>query len=182
MDGARRGSDDLLDEVVRERGRALGAYAYLLTGNTRDAEDLLQDALVKTFVRARSADLGSAEAYLRRVMVTTCIDGARRRDQWVRVRHLLVGRGRDEGHADQVVARRDVQAALDGLTRRQRACVVLRFWDDLTVREIAEQLGVADGTVKRYLSVAVARLSEVLGPIPVDTTDDAPFFSFGGAR
>ena len=50
MDGARRRSDDLMAEVVRERGSALGAYAYLLTGNTRDAEDLLQDALVKTFV------------------------------------------------------------------------------------------------------------------------------------
>ncbi|GAA3817384.1 RNA polymerase sigma-E factor [Cellulomonas soli] len=182
MDGARRRSDDLMAEVVRERGSALGAYAYLLTGNTRDAEDLLQDALVKTFVRARSLDLTSAEGYLRRVMVTTWIDGVRRRNQWQRVRHLLTRDERDEGHAEQVAARQDVQAALDGLSRRQRACVVLRFWDDLTVHEIADRLGLADGTVKRYLSTGVARLSEVLGPIALARPDDVSFVLDGGAR
>jgi RNA polymerase sigma-70 factor (ECF subfamily) len=164
MDQAGRRSDELMAEVVRRRGDALGAYAYLLTGDLREAEDLLQDALVKTFVRARGLELESAEGYLRRVMATTWVDRYRRHRQWDRVRHLFGRADSYDGPAEQVAERQDVQRALDGLSRQQRACVVLRFWDDLTVREIAGVLGVADGTVKRYLSTAVARLAEVLGP------------------
>lgn len=182
MGGGRRRSDDLMAELVRERGGALGAYAYLLTGNTRDAEDLVQDALVKTFVRARALDLRSAEGYVRRVMVTTCIDGQRRRRQWQNVRHLFAKDEGVDGQADRVDARQDVQAALDELSPRQRACVVLRFWDDLTVPEIAGRLDLADGTVKRYLSTAVSRLAQVLGPDAVQLPDDVPFVLDGGVR
>ena len=163
MDRAER-SDDLMAELVRRRGDALGAYAYLLTGDLREAEDLLQDALVTTFARSRVLELESAEGYLRRVMATTWVDRYRRRRQWDRVRHLLGRADSYDGPAERVAERHDVQAALDGLSRRQRACVVLRYWDDLQVRDIAAVLGVAEGTVKRYLSTAVARLAEVLGP------------------
>ena len=169
-------ADEVMATVARERGKALGAYAYLLTGDLRDAEDLVQDALVKTFVRNRSVDLSSAEAYVRRAILTTYIDGYRRRRQWDRVRHLLVRSDRHEGHADQVPVREDVQAALQTLSPQQRACVVLRYFDDLTVPEIADRLGLADGTVKRYLSVAVERLGRHLGPTvaPPVPDHDAP--------
>jgi RNA polymerase sigma-70 factor (ECF subfamily) len=164
MSEAGRRSDELMAEVVRRRGDALGAYAYLLTGELREAEDLLQDALVKTFVRSRALELESVEGYLRRVMATTWVDRYRRHRQWDRVRHLFGRAETYDGPAEQVAERQDVQAALDGLSRQQRACVVLRFWDDLTVPEIAGTLGIAEGTVKRYLSTAVGRLAEVLGP------------------
>ena len=168
-------TDEVMTTVARERGKALGAYAYLLTGDLRDAEDLVQDALVKTFLRHRVVDLGSAEAYVRRSILTTYIDGYRRRRNWDRVRHLLVRDERHEGHADQVSVRQDVQAALRTLSPQQRACVVLRYFDDLTVPEIAQRLSLADGTVKRYLSVAVERLGRHLGPTaaPPDPTTDA---------
>jgi DNA-directed RNA polymerase specialized sigma24 family protein len=71
--------DEAVAALARERGRALVGYAYLLTGNLRDAEDLVQDALVKTMVRARSGvDLDAAEAYVRRAVLTTFVDGHRR--------------------------------------------------------------------------------------------------------
>ena len=59
----------------------------------------------------------------------------------------------------------DVADALASLPPRVRACVVLRFFDDLTVPQIATQLGIADGTVKRYLSDGLAQLELVLGPL-----------------
>ena len=60
---------DTLEELVRRRGGALVAYGYLLAGNSRDAEDLFHDAVVKTFSRGKSSvSLGEAEAYVRRAM------------------------------------------------------------------------------------------------------------------
>jgi RNA polymerase sigma-70 factor (ECF subfamily) len=56
----------------------------------------------------------------------------------------------------------DVRAALAELPPRERACIVLRFYDDLTVPQIAERLGLAQGTVKRYLADASARLAQLL--------------------
>jgi len=182
MEASGRRSDELMAELVRRRGDALGAYAYLLTGDLREAEDLLQDALVKTFVRARSLEIASAEAYLRKVMATTWVDRHRRRGQWTRVRHLFGRADTYDGPAEQVADRQDVQAALDTLSRQQRACVVLRFWDDLTVREIAGVLGVAEGTVKRYLSTAVARLGDLLGPDAVPMPDETVLVQGGDPR
>lgn len=182
MGETRNGSDDVMAVVARERGAALGAYAYLLTGNLRDAEDLVQDALVKTFVRGRSVGLTSAEGYVRTAILTTWIDTYRRRRNWERVRHLFVRSDRQEGPADEVGVRSDVQAALHRLSPQQRACVVLRYYDDLTVGEIADRLGLADGTVKRYLSVAVGRLETLLGPLDPRDADTALLMNHGEGR
>ncbi|MGN8244519.1 sigma-70 family RNA polymerase sigma factor [Cellulomonas soli] len=166
--------------LARERGAALTSYAYLLTGNLRDAEDLVQDALVKTFVRGRTLEIASAEGYVRTAILTTWIDTYRRRRQWQRVRHLLVRGERQEGPADEVGARNDVRAALRLLAPQQRACVVLRYYDDLTVGEIADRMGLADGTVKRYLSLAVGRLETLLGPLT--PLGDTVLVNEGGER
>lgn len=170
MDDRPHRNDDVMAAVARDRGAALGAYAYLLTGDLRDAEDLVQDALVKTFVRGRRIELSSAEGYVRTVILSTWIDTYRRRRHWERVRHLVARGDRQDGPAEVVGARSDVQAALAQLSPQQRACVVLRFYDDLTVPEIAERLGLAPGTVKRYLSVAVGRLESLLGPLAESET------------
>lgn len=183
MDGRRRrAADDAMATLARERGRALTGYAYLLTGDLGDAEDLVQDALVRTFLRGHHVDPLAAESYVRRAVLTIYIDGYRRRRRWDGVRHLLVRAERHEGTDDDAAARVDVAAALGSLPPQQRACVVLRYYDDLTVPEIATRLGLADGTVKRYLSLAVRRLEGLLGPLaaaprtePLLVTDgDAP--------
>lgn len=156
--------EPILDEVMRERGSGLLAYARLLTGNDAEAEDVLQDALVRSFSRGRVfSHVNAAEAYVRRAIPSVFIDrlrGRRTRD----TAHERQAHGQDEairvGDRDAVL---DVRAALADLPPRERACTVLRYYDDLTVPQIAAQLGLADGTVKRYLADASARLAAVLG-------------------
>ena len=163
--------DELVVAVIADRGRALTGYAYLLCGDVHDAEDLVQDALVKTFTRRRAGlQLDSAEAYLRRAILTSYLDGWRKRKRWSVRWPVAAEPSCIDGHETGVTDRIDVVAALRGLPRQQRACVVLRFYDDLTIAEIAERLGVSDGAVKRYLNLGVHRLEALLGPIPVRET------------
>ena len=158
--------DDVVEDLITARGRALTGYAYLLCGNVEDAEDLVQDALVKTFARRRAGlQLDSAEAYVRRSILTLYLDGWRRRGRWATRRHLAVAPTSTEGPEARTGDRVDVVAALRQLPPQQKACVVLRFYEDLSVGEIAQRLGLADGSVKRYLSMGVHRLEGLLGPI-----------------
>lgn len=160
--------DDALADFVRDRGAALLKHAALLTGSRRGAEDLVQDALVKVFAgrRGRIRDLDSLEGYVRRTITTLFLDSYRRHRRWVKVRHLLTDP--DTGGVEDDVARGvDIAAALRTLAPRERACVVLRFYADLTVPQIADDLGLAQGTVKRYLSDATHALATVLAPGPV---------------
>lgn len=156
--------DDVVERLARERGRALVGYAFLLTWDQSAAEDLVQEALVRTFARSRSLDdLWGAEAYVRRTMLNLFLDTRRRSTRWGGIRHL-VARG-DVADDDLTTPEQlDVRRALVDLPRRERACVVLRFYDDLTVRQIAERLGVSEGAVKRYLSTGVKRLGHLVGP------------------
>lgn len=159
--------ESVLDELVRTRAPALVGYAYLLCGDRREAEDLVQDALVKTFSRGRGGlDVHNVEGYVRRAVLTTYLDGFRRRRRWAAVRHLVGTEESRSGPEAAAVDRMDVAAALDGLAPRERACVVLRFYEDLTVPDIADVLALSQGTVKRYLSDGVRRLEVSLGPMP----------------
>jgi len=162
----------VLDELVRERGPALVGHAYLLTGDVRDAEDLVQDALVKVFAGRRGADqVDSAEAYVRRAIHTLFVDGYRRRRRWTAVRHLTAARETsppDGPHAppELLVGNRLALAqALAALAPRERACVVLHHVEALPVAEIAELLGLSTGAVKRYLSDARAAMRAHLDPL-----------------
>ncbi len=162
----------MLVNLVRARGEALTRYAYVYTGDMAAAQDLVQDALVKVFVRSRTRSEPEAlEAYVRRVIATTYIDGYRRRRTWDGLRHLLARRDDDQAVDPTVTAsdRLDLRAALAALGRQERTAVVLRFYDDLTVLQVAEVMQVAEGTVKRYLSNALHRLEARLGTLdPLD--------------
>ena len=157
---------DTLERLVRERGRALVAYGYLLTGNARDAEDLFHDAVVKTFSRGKgSVSLGEAEAYVRRAMFSAHVDAGRRSHAWQRAFHLLGSSGSEPSGSTTVEFRTDLQEALRHLTPRERACTVLRFHDDLTAEAIGRELGITEGAVRRYLSDAAVKLRGALGAI-----------------
>ena len=159
--------DDVVAALLTTRGRALVGYAYLLCGNVDDAEDLVQDALVKTFSRRRAGlELDSAEAYVRRCILTLYLDGWRRRGRWATRRHLAAAPPSTEGPEARTHDRLDVVAALRGLPPQQRACVVLRFYEDMTVPAIADALALSQGSVKRYLSDGVRRMEGLLGPMP----------------
>ena len=153
----------VVTQLVAERGDALLRYAALLCGDRDDAADLVQEALVKTFGRLRNGfGVDSAEAYVRRVILNTHLDGGRRRTRWRRVAPLEYVPEQRESDAQGVDAKLDLHDELRKLTPRERACLVLRYYDDLTVAAIAETLGISAGTVKRYLSDGLAKMAIAL--------------------
>jgi len=154
-----------LAELAGDRLMSLKRQAFLLCGDESQAEDLVQEALVRAFARPmRAPRPGAAEAYVRVIMVNLFIDGARRRSRWNRTAPLLTGTEMTGDPADQVLDRDVMLTALSDLSPQQRACVVLRYYRDLPVAQIASALGVAEGTVKRYLSEAMTRLAARLSP------------------
>jgi RNA polymerase sigma factor (sigma-70 family) len=158
------GWEQVLARLVAERGPALTRYAYLLCGNRDDAVDLVQDALVKTFGRVRNGfDVTRGEAYVRRSILTTYLDGGRRTSRWRRIAHLEITPEYLESSAAATDSRLDIAAELRRLSPRERACVVLRYYEDLKVDDIADLLGISSGAVKRYLSDALAKLAISLG-------------------
>lgn len=155
-----------LAELAGDRLMALKRHAFLLCGDDSQAEDLVQDALVRAFARPlRTPRPGAAEAYVRVIMVNLFIDGARRRSRWNRAAPLLRRTELAADPADQVLDRDVMLTALNDLSPRQRACVVLRYYQDLPVAGVAAQLGLSEGTVKRYLSEAMTRLAGRLSPM-----------------
>jgi RNA polymerase sigma factor (sigma-70 family) len=158
----------LVERLIEERGSRLVAYGGMLVSRGDDAEDLVHDAIVKTFSRNRGInDLDHAEAYVRRVMPTIAIDRARSRATRRRAADRAFER---EDHGADLDASLDVRRALQDLAPRERACIVLRYFDDLTVPRIAAQLGIADGTVKRYLADASGRLAGLLA-VDIDSRE-----------
>ncbi|PWC03122.1 sigma-70 family RNA polymerase sigma factor [Agromyces badenianii] len=157
--------DAVATALVVERGDALSRYAYLLTGSVDDAADLVQDALVRTFGRPRMGlTLPRAEAYVRRAILNAVIDRSRRNGTWRRVRHLALAPSSVESPAARSDERLDLAARVRQLAPRQAACIVLRYYDDLTVDAIAAVLGISSGAVKRYLSDGLKALSSAMDP------------------
>ena len=155
-----------LAELARDQLAPLKRQAFLLCGDEIQAEDLVQEALVRAFARPlRAPRPGAAEGYVRVIMVHLFIDGTRRRSRWNRAARQLTGPEVAPDPADQVVTRDVMLTALDDLSQRQRACVMLRCYQDLPVAQVASALGVAEGTVKRYLSEAMTRLAARLSPM-----------------
>lgn len=157
--------DERLAVLVAERGPALVGYAYLLCGRLAEAEDLVQEGLVRTFARRRSGlEVAALEAYVRQAILTAYLDAYRKRRRWLAVAHLARPvDGPSVAAPDAVAVRRtDVRDALATLPARERACVVLRYLEDLSTRDVADRLGLSEGAVKRYLSNARARLGPLL--------------------
>ena len=161
--------EPMLEQVMRERSVRLLAYAAMVTGNDAEAHDVLQDALVKCFAKRRTfAHVNAAEAYVRRAIPTVYIDRIRHR----RTRDTADQRAsQSEVRVSDLDAQLDVRRALAGLNPRVRTCMVLRFYDDLTVPQIAHTLGLAEGTIKRYLSDGAAALALVLGESDAGVSD-----------
>lgn len=149
-----------LREFVSARGAALSRAAYLLTGDHQAAEDLVQDTylvLVRRWQRSGQVD---PEAYVRRILYTRFVDGWRRR----RLRELPWASPPDTAGGDEAgpaTERLTLASALARLTPRQRAVLVLRFYEDLTEAQAAATLGVSPNTVKSQTRVALQRLREL---------------------
>ncbi|MEV0156131.1 SigE family RNA polymerase sigma factor [Micromonospora sp. NPDC050686] len=147
-------------EFVVQRSPALSRTAYLLTGDHQLAEDLLQSALARTYRHWRRIHGGDPEAYVRRAMYHQQVSWWRRRRVAERLEAVPTERPRDD-HSDATALRLTLDAALRRLTPRQRAVLVLRYYEDLTEAQVAEVLGCSIGTVKRHGHDAVRRLRAI---------------------
>jgi RNA polymerase sigma factor (sigma-70 family) len=158
----------VVTKLVAERGDALTRYAYFVSGSRDDAADLVQDALVKTFGRLRNGfTVASAEGYVRRAILNTYIDRGRRTTRWRKIAHLTAVADVAHSTSADSETRIDLHEELRKLTPRERACLVLRYYDDLKVDDIAATLELSPGAVKRYLSDGLAKMA-----ISLAATDD----------
>jgi RNA polymerase sigma-70 factor (sigma-E family) len=149
--------DREFDEFVLARLAGLVRFAYALTGDLGHAEDIVQTALVKTYLATRRRVPDDPEAYVRRAVVTANLSRFRRR----RVVEDLVDVVPDRagGLAEVPVEQREsVTALLSALTPRQRTVMVLRYQEDWSEAQIASAMGVSTGTVKTLASRALTTL------------------------
>jgi RNA polymerase sigma-70 factor (sigma-E family) len=161
-------------EFVRARSSALLRTACLLTaGDQQAAEDLVQSALAQAFVAWwRIREPAAREAYVRRILIRAAVRRTRRR-AW-RAEELVAEVPDDPvgDLSESVDQRLTVWPLLGALPARQRAVLVLRYYEELSEAQIADALGCSPGTVKSHASRALATLRSQLGP--ASTAADAP--------
>ena len=166
--GTERGGESRLAEVYVRSAPAGFRLAYLLTGDRALAEDLVQEAFLRFVGRLHHLrDPEAFDAYLRRTIVNLSKDTFRRRALERSYVERRTAEVREEGHTDRdVAAYESMRAALLSLPQRQRAAIVLRYYEDLHESEIADLLRCRPATVRSL----VARGLEALRAIPEVTT------------
>ncbi|MFD0556273.1 RNA polymerase sigma-70 factor (sigma-E family) [Stackebrandtia endophytica] len=146
------------DDFVRGRGGALLRFAFLLCGDRHRAEDLVQEALMRCHHRWRRIErLAGPEAYVRKVILRQFLSWRRLRSS----REIAADRIPDrrvDGEADTFAERSAIRDVLGSLPRRQRAVLVLRFYEDLPDGAIADLLGCSPATVRVHAGRALASL------------------------
>ncbi len=156
---------EFLDFAEASRTR-LRRAAFLMCGNWDHASDITQEALIRLYVTWPRIDKGAGLAsYARQTVINVAIDWARKKssgelpdDDPARGRSAATGDETD-GIADRIT----ILSALATLAPRQRACVVLRYYEDLSVAEVARVLGCREGTVKSQTARGLDTLREALG-------------------
>lgn len=148
--------DPAFERFYREAYADAVRLALLITGSRETAEEIAQDAFVSVHQRWSSIDRPAA--YLRTTVVNACRSAGRRQGRWERRRHLVAT---DDRHEDR---QPDLADVLLTLPLRQRAALVLRFWNGLSEAEIAEALDVRPGTVKSLVHRGLAALRQELEP------------------
>ena len=151
-------------EYAATRGPALERFAFVLAGDAQLAQDLTQTALLKAYRRWRRVSRAEhPDAYVRRIVLTSYLDWRRRRSNAEAPVGVLPERpGADL--AEGVAERDQLRRALAALTPRQRAVLVLRHYEGLDDRAIAELLSCGEGSVRSHASRGLQRLRTALDP------------------
>jgi RNA polymerase sigma-70 factor (sigma-E family) len=155
---------------VAARQRALLRAATLVSGDPHLAQDLVQDALLKLALRWERVGPGEPEAYVRRILYRDLVSWRRR------FRRERLGEPADVAVADPATGTDDrvaLRAALAQLTPKQRAVLVLRFYEDLSVHQTAALLGVSAGTVKSQSNAALGRLRAIAPQLDGPSVEEA---------
>lgn len=145
--------------VYRAHLEPLLRFAWLLCGDRHQAEDVVAEAFARAFPQWRRGKVAEPYAYLRQAVINEVTSRRRRRVLEAREERRRSGGGRVAQGFDELVAERDVVVqALRRLPLRQRAVLVLRFYDDLPERDVADLLGLSVGTVKSHTARGLERL------------------------
>lgn len=160
-EGQALAASSFADVYAEHRDRIL-RLAYLLCGDRHLAEDLAADAFANTWKRWERGEVDDVGAYLRRAVVNQRNSWWRRRSMHRdRVEDRRTGDARGERTHEERTADRDaLWQALQRLPQRERQVLVLRYWEELSIAEIAAALDVSEGTVKSQLSRGTARLRD----------------------
>ncbi len=142
---------------IESRQHRLLRVAYLMTGDLHRAEDLLQEALIKLAGRWDRVRDGNPDAYVRTIIYRDNVSWWRSRREFPAPPSQDVPARHDADATERTLMVRD---ALASLADRQRAVLILRYFDDLSEREAAQILGVSVGTVKSQTAVALTRLRQ----------------------
>ncbi|WIM96988.1 SigE family RNA polymerase sigma factor [Actinoplanes oblitus] len=158
----RDGAEEEYTEYVAARIPALRRLAYLLAGDEHRADDLVQQTITTLYLKWRRASAATnLDAYVRTMLVRTFVD--EKRLAWARVRLFRQAPEPPPAESGGVEDRQVVRAALGRLPRRQQAVLVLRYFYDLPVDDVATTLGCSTGTVKSQTSRGLATLRRLLG-------------------
>ena len=164
------GRDAEFTEFVAMRMTALRRVAYLLCQDWHRADDLVQVAITRLYANwHRASVMDHTEAYVRTILVREYI--SERRSGWARRVSLDGGVPERTSPQPDRDAMLDMSAALAGLPPRQRATIVLRFYCDLTVDQVAEVLGCTAGTVKSQTAKGLSALRLALEPSESNGSD-----------
>lgn len=154
------GWEDEYVEFFVARAPALRRTAYAMCGDWQAAEDLVQVTFVRLYVHWRRVRPETADAYARRILTNLFLN-RRRKALRERITDQLP---EPAGAGVDLDSRVDLAAALARLPDRQRAVVALRYVDDLSISQVAELLGLAEGTVKSHCARATEALRAALRP------------------
>lgn len=155
--------DESYVAFVTARWTALFRTAYLLSGSASAAEDLLQGTLLKVYAAwGRIEGVAALEAYVRTMLVNAFLSDRRRQSAKRELSHAVVPERPVASHEDYLVDRSGLWERVKALPPRQRAVIVLRYYEDLPERQIAAVLGCSTGTVKSQASDALRTLRRVL--------------------
>lgn len=153
------------EEFVAARWATLVRTAHLLTGSPDSGADLVQDTLTKAYPRWDQVTRADApEAYVRTMMFHTFID-ARRTDRRRSAKDRLLRVRAEPSYTPDTAERLDLWQLLATLPPRERAVLVLRYYEDLKEVEIASVLGISTGSVKSYAHAALGKLRERVYPV-----------------
>jgi RNA polymerase sigma-70 factor (sigma-E family) len=166
-------SEDQFAEFVAGALPRLLRFGYALTGDPASAEDLVQTALGRSLRAWRLRRIDNPQAFVQKVMVNSYAT-------WYRSSHLrrevVTPEPMDslahDNHAEKIEDRDVIWRALSKLPPRQRAVIVLRYYEDLSEQDIAEVMAISAGTVKSQSARALRRLAEVLAPAEVTRRGD----------
>ncbi|MEX1007056.1 MAG: SigE family RNA polymerase sigma factor [Acidimicrobiia bacterium] len=167
-------ADRLVTTLFAQEGASLVRLARLFVDDRNAAEDLVQEAFIRLARSThRIADPAKAPAYLRSIVLNLARDSNRR--GLVSMRHQLPFDDRVASIEDQITVREDQQQVIDALRdlpHRQRQCLVLRYYDELGIDDIADTIGCSRNSVKTHLQRGLAALERKLAAAAADAAED----------